>query len=139
MAVPSVSVFHTLQHPSDSPYSSYSENALAPCLGWKRIKYCSDTITSALHKDDKVRPEFWDSPIKGNLKGVCRTFIATADCDPLRDEGEAYGHKLAAAGVPTTIRRYMGVPHPFMHMLTVRKGQEYVKDICAQLKMAHSM
>ncbi|CAG9982835.1 unnamed protein product [Clonostachys byssicola] len=140
LAVPSVDEFISLKQPSDSPYPSYQENALSPCLSWKRIAYCGEVINSALHKDgDVVRPEFWHSPIRGDLGGLCRTFIATADCDPLRDEGEAYGTKLAASGVHVTMRRYMGVPHPFMHMLLISKGQEYVKDICAQLKIAHSL
>lgn len=139
--MPCVEEFISLEKPSDSPYQSYVDNEKAPCLSWKRIAFCRDVMKLALDKfeDDKPRAEFWQSPIRGELNGVCRTFIATADCDPLRDEGEAYGHKLAASGVSTTLRRYMGVPHPFMHMLNIKQGQEYVRDICAHLRMSHDM
>lgn len=42
------------------------------------------------------------------------TFIATAEYDPLRDEGEAYAARLIASGVPTFARRYLGVNHNFL-------------------------
>ena len=37
-----------------------------------------------------------------------------AEYDPLRDEGEAYGRRLAEAGVPATVRRYEGAGHGFV-------------------------
>ncbi len=68
---------------------------------------------------------------------VRRTYVATASCDPLRDEGEGYARKLVENGVQVTVRRYTGVPHPFMHMLVVKKAQMYMDDICDHLRMAH--
>jgi acetyl esterase len=40
-------------------------------------------------------------------------FVATAECDPSRDSGEAYAAKLTEAGVQTIMRRYAGMPHGF--------------------------
>lgn len=39
--------------------------------------------------------------------------IQTAEFDELRDEGEAYGRKLDAAGVAVTSMRYNGMIHDF--------------------------
>lgn len=55
------------------------------------------------------------SPVKRqHLAGLPAALIVTAQYDPLRDEGEAYGEKLAAAGVAVTTRRYNGAGHGFI-------------------------
>ncbi len=42
--------------------------------------------------------------------------IMTAEFDPLRDEGEAYGAKLEAAGVAVDCVRFDGLIHDFLGM-----------------------
>jgi acetyl esterase len=37
--------------------------------------------------------------------------------DPLRDDGERYGERLAEAGVPVIVKRYDGMIHGFYWML----------------------
>ncbi len=47
------------------------------------------------------------------LKGLPPTLIQTAEFDVLRDEAEAYGRKLDAAGVHVKSVRYNGMIHDF--------------------------
>lgn len=56
------------------------------------------------------------SPLQGDVSGVCRAVLLVAGFDPLRDEGLAYAQKLEAAGVPTTLRLYSELVHPFINV-----------------------
>jgi acetyl esterase/lipase len=59
---------------------------------------------------------FADLMTAPSFKNLGKTVIYTAECDPLRDEGEAYGRRLVEAGNEVTIKWFEGVPHRFMHM-----------------------
>lgn len=48
--------------------------------------------------------------------GVAPAWIGLAECDPLLDEGLAYGDALRAAGVPVQLEVWRGVVHDFIKM-----------------------
>ncbi len=52
-----------------------------------------------------------------DLTGMPPTHLVTAGFDPLRDEGEKFGRRLADAGVPVTVRREPDLVHGFVNMI----------------------
>jgi acetyl esterase len=77
------------------------------------------------------------SPLSADLRGLPAAFVVTAECDPLRDQGERYARKLAEAGVPVTQKRYDGMIHPFFSLAgIIDGGREAIGDAAAALREA---
>lgn len=76
------------------------------------------------------------SPLKTtDLSNLPTATVLTAEFDPLRDEGEAYGEKLKAAGVTTLIKRYDGFIHGFISMTDALEGaRDAVSLLAAELR-----
>jgi acetyl esterase len=74
------------------------------------------------------------SPLHGaDLSGLPPAVVVTAEYDPLRDEGEAYGAALEAAGVRADVRRYDGMIHGFFDMGAFSPGaQAAIDESCAR-------
>jgi acetyl esterase len=97
-------------------HPSYLQNADGPFLtrdgmGWFIDHYLSggdgtidDPLVSPLFAPDHM------------LAATPPAFVLTAEHDPLRDEGDAYAARLAAAGVPTSHLRVSGMFHGFFSL-----------------------
>ncbi|GIF47311.1 acetyl esterase/lipase [Asanoa ferruginea] len=98
---------------------SYREFAEGPYLRAASMAWFWDAY---LPEKDK-RDEITASPLRATvaeLAGLPEAFLIVDENDVLRDEGEAYGRKLTAAGVRTTSARYNGTLHDFMMLNPVR-------------------
>ena len=92
--------------------ASYKQFGEGHFLTRNMMKWFWDNYTT----DTAKRKEITASPLQATLeqlKGLPPTLIQTAENDVLRDEGEAYGRKLDAAGVQVTSVRYNGMIHDF--------------------------
>jgi acetyl esterase len=77
-----------------------------------------------------------------DLARLPRTLIVTAECDPLRDEGEAYAQNLRNAGVEVDARCYRGMIHGFFQMTEALEGSQllhrelgdWMRDAAAQAR-----
>jgi acetyl esterase len=71
-----------------------------------------ETFDSAYLTDPADGSNPYASPLlAGSLAGVAPAHVITAECDILRDSGEAYARRLESARVETTLRRYPGHTH----------------------------
>lgn len=92
--------------------ASYDEFAEGHFLTKSMMKWFWNAYTTS----PAERQEIHASPLLAapeQLNGLPPTLIQTAEKDVLRDEGEAYGRKLDAAGVTVVTTRYNGMIHDF--------------------------
>jgi acetyl esterase len=98
---------------SDFDTQSYQQFAKNYFLSRKAMKW----FWNHYLPDKNLRKKPTASPLRasiGQLKKLPPALIITAELDVLRDEGEAYAHKLMEAGVEVTAVRYLGIIHDFV-------------------------
>lgn len=116
----------------ESRYASLRENAVGYGVETASMKpFNAFYISSGADPADPLV-----SPVKrGDLTGLPKALIITAEYDPLRDEGERYGERLKEAGVDVTVRRVAGVNHGFIQhfwwLPEARAAYEETRDFLA--------
>ena len=100
---------------ADFDRPSYRENGEGYSLTRQAVRRCWDCYVPnvAERKNPLVAPIH--AP---DLSGIPAALIITAEFDPLRDEGDAYGAALRKAGVDAVTQRYDGMIHGFFGMVT---------------------
>lgn len=92
---------------------SYKELTTGHWLTREAMKWFWDNYLP----DKEKRKEPTASPLQASvdqLKGLPPALIINGEFDVLRDEGQAYAHKLIEAGVRVTAVRYLGTIHDFV-------------------------
>jgi acetyl esterase len=100
---------------TDSTFDTPSYQEFA--TGYYLEKEALEWVWNLYAPDKKVREEPFVSPLKASvdqLRGLPPALIITSECDVLRDEGEAYAHKLMQANIPVVATRYLGMIHNFV-------------------------
>ncbi|MBB6449114.1 acetyl esterase [Geomicrobium halophilum] len=94
-------------------------------LSRKVMEKARDTYTPG----EEMRKNPYVSPLdEGVAEDLPPAFIATAEYDPLRDEGELYAHKLNDEDVPVEAIRYEGVMHGFLSFYEVMATGSHAID-----------
>ncbi len=99
---------------------SYQQYATGIWLTREAMKWFWDNYLP----DEETRKKPTASPLQASvdqLSGQPPALVITDENDVLRDEGEAYAHKLIQAGVNVTAVRYIGTIHDFV-MLNALAG-----------------
>lgn len=115
-------LYPVTDHPS-AEHSSYSENATGYGLDASLMRWFWEQYAPGVSPDD---PNI--SPLRLEIvPALPSTLVATAEYDPLRDEGTAYAEKLAKAGVVVTHLHAPDMHHNFpVHPGTVARFPQSV-------------
>ena len=124
--------FQVLVYPMlDATASSASYVEFASGYGFSREKSLWYVDQYLPPEVDRRAPQV--SPLfEPDLAGLPPTLIVTAECDHLRDEGEAYAQNLRDAGVEVDVRRYRGMIHGFFQMTAALDSARLLHDELAQ-------
>lgn len=99
-------------HSEHSPFDSIRKNGTGYLLTSKRVR---DYMTLYIgEKTENLQNPYFAPLLAKDFSHQPHTLIITADYDPLRDEGEAYGKKLFEAGNRVSVHRIPDALHGFI-------------------------
>jgi acetyl esterase len=82
--------------------------------------------------DEAQRVDWRFAPLRADdVEGVAPACLVLAECDPLVDEGLAYGDRLRAAGVAVELELVRGVTHDFIKMGRAIAQARSAQAVCA--------
>jgi acetyl esterase len=127
----------------ESEFASYTVNGQGYMLTNDAMEWFWDHYVTS--------PSEWEEPYASPLRaadltGVAPALVATAEFDPLRDEGLAYAERLKGAGVAVELLSYEGAIHGFFWMsgrleqgneLTAAIGDSLRRQFESALQAAH--
>jgi acetyl esterase len=87
---------------------------------------------------DQDRTQPLASPVFADVHDLPPALVTTCEYDPVRDSGEQYAAKLAAAGVPVTLRRWDGIAHGCGELGAILPeiAERYREEMAAFLRQA---
>lgn len=107
-------------HSEQSPFNSVRENGKDYLLTAKRV---AEYMQLYMSSPEDLQNPYLAPLLAKDLSRQPETLIITAEFDPLRDEGEAYGGALAAAGnrvtfcrIPDALHGFFMLPPRFKHV-----------------------
>jgi acetyl esterase len=100
-------------HSENSPFQSIRDNGTGYLLTAKRI---CDYMELYKGSEQDLQNPYFAPLLEENLHRQPKTLIITAQYDPLRDEGEAYGKRLEQAGNDTQVYRIPDALHGFFSL-----------------------
>jgi acetyl esterase len=117
-------IFQVLFYPvTDASFDtpSYKQFATGYYLERNGMKWFWDSYVP----DKAMREQPLVAPLNASLEQLKKlppAFVMVNECDVLRDEGEAYAHKLMQAGVPVVGCRYLGLVHDSVMLNPITKA-----------------
>jgi acetyl esterase/lipase len=97
-----------------------------------------DTLTAAWRHYLGSQPATpYAAPARAaDLSGLPPAYIATAEFDPLRDEGITYALRLLQAGVPVELHQWPGTFHGSQAILSAEVSQRQIAELTTALRRA---
>ncbi|MFA6948494.1 MAG: alpha/beta hydrolase [Eubacteriales bacterium] len=122
-------------HSETSRFASIRENGRDYLLTSKKI---CDYMSLYIRSDEDMKNPYFAPYLARTLARQPRTLIITAEFDPLRDEGEAYGRRLRKYGGDVTMYRMRDALHGFFSLPVkyshVRKALYYIAKFLGALE-----